>query len=455
MNVVMTGAGRFVEVQGTAEGMAFTRSELDSLLGLAEAGIKELTELQAAVLAEPPRAAVSGDGPLRLVVASANPDKAKEIVAVLSAALPVELLPRPADVPDVVEDGATLLDNARLKARALVAATGTAAVADDTGPRGRRARRRARRRTRPATRARTPPTPTTWPSCCASWRRSGRRRRAGGRGSAPWRWWPSPTAPRCGPRAWWRGRSPPEQRGATGSATTPCSCPTGRRRPDVRRDGGGGEGRGVAPGPGLPRPGAPAGGAARRLRSRTSSRDEAGLPRPSVPKRRRQLAVLVEREVLVVRDDLDADVVRPGVVVLADAGGHGRGVAPGDDGVDQAVAPTAADVVVPVAEASAGSWCSWAGPGRCWRSARASSRAAGGVGLEHDGHLGREQRAPCRGSRGPGPCARRGRSTGARRPRGPRPARACAGRGRPAPGARAAPALEGIERVQVGATTCE
>ena len=74
-----------------------------------------------------------GASPLRLVVASANPDKVKEIVAVLSAATAVELVPRPADVPDVVEDGETLLDNARLKARALVAATGIAAVADDTG----------------------------------------------------------------------------------------------------------------------------------------------------------------------------------------------------------------------------------------------------------------------------------------------------------------------------------
>jgi ribonuclease PH len=54
MNVVMTGTGRFVEVQGTAEGMAFSRSELDSLLGLAEAGIKELSSLQQTVLAEPP-----------------------------------------------------------------------------------------------------------------------------------------------------------------------------------------------------------------------------------------------------------------------------------------------------------------------------------------------------------------------------------------------------------------
>ena len=71
--------------------------------------------------------------PLRLVVASANPDKVKEIVAVLSEALVVELVPRPDHVPEVVEDGATLVDNARLKARALLQATGTAAVADDTG----------------------------------------------------------------------------------------------------------------------------------------------------------------------------------------------------------------------------------------------------------------------------------------------------------------------------------
>ena len=54
MNVVMTGAGRFVEVQGTAEGMAFTRNELDTLVSLAELGVGELTALQAAVLAAPP-----------------------------------------------------------------------------------------------------------------------------------------------------------------------------------------------------------------------------------------------------------------------------------------------------------------------------------------------------------------------------------------------------------------
>ncbi|MDB5929134.1 MAG: RNAse [Polaromonas sp.] len=46
MNVVMTGAGHFVEVQGTAEGQAFSRQEMDALLGLAEKGIRELVALQ-------------------------------------------------------------------------------------------------------------------------------------------------------------------------------------------------------------------------------------------------------------------------------------------------------------------------------------------------------------------------------------------------------------------------
>lgn len=46
MNVVMTGAGHFVEVQGTAEGVAFSRAEMDSLLTLAEKGIAELMLLQ-------------------------------------------------------------------------------------------------------------------------------------------------------------------------------------------------------------------------------------------------------------------------------------------------------------------------------------------------------------------------------------------------------------------------
>jgi ribonuclease PH len=54
MNVVMTGSGRFVEVQGTAEGLPFSRAELDDLLGLAEHGIASILDAQADLLATPP-----------------------------------------------------------------------------------------------------------------------------------------------------------------------------------------------------------------------------------------------------------------------------------------------------------------------------------------------------------------------------------------------------------------
>ncbi len=52
MNVVMTGAGHFVEVQGTAEGVAFTRAEMDQLLTLAEKGVGELMLLQQQALSK-------------------------------------------------------------------------------------------------------------------------------------------------------------------------------------------------------------------------------------------------------------------------------------------------------------------------------------------------------------------------------------------------------------------
>ena len=46
MNVVMTGAGKFVEIQGTAEGVPFSRADMDALIGLAERGISELVREQ-------------------------------------------------------------------------------------------------------------------------------------------------------------------------------------------------------------------------------------------------------------------------------------------------------------------------------------------------------------------------------------------------------------------------
>ena len=69
----------------------------------------------------------------QLILATANPDKAAEITTILEQVPGLVLLPRPSSVPDVDETGATLVDNARLKARALVDATVTPSVADDTG----------------------------------------------------------------------------------------------------------------------------------------------------------------------------------------------------------------------------------------------------------------------------------------------------------------------------------
>ena len=69
------------------------------------------------------------------MVASANPDKVREIAAILESVRPggFDLAPRPASVDEVVEDGETLEDNARLKAVAVCEAAGEGAVADDTG----------------------------------------------------------------------------------------------------------------------------------------------------------------------------------------------------------------------------------------------------------------------------------------------------------------------------------
>ena len=65
------------------------------------------------------------------VLATANPDKVREISEILGPR--IRLVPRPLDVPDVSETGSTLADNARLKARSIARATGRPAIADDTG----------------------------------------------------------------------------------------------------------------------------------------------------------------------------------------------------------------------------------------------------------------------------------------------------------------------------------
>ena len=66
-----------------------------------------------------------------LVCASANSHKYSEMTQILSGV--VNLIPRPPEIPDVVEDANTLEGNARLKATAIQSSTGCPAVADDTG----------------------------------------------------------------------------------------------------------------------------------------------------------------------------------------------------------------------------------------------------------------------------------------------------------------------------------
>ena len=66
-----------------------------------------------------------------LICASANPDKYLEMAQILSGA--VNLVPRPMDIPEIIEDADDLLGNARLKAVAIQTATGCPSVADDTG----------------------------------------------------------------------------------------------------------------------------------------------------------------------------------------------------------------------------------------------------------------------------------------------------------------------------------
>jgi len=71
--------------------------------------------------------------PRRLVAATKNPDKVREVRAVLTAVAPEVELVVGGEWADVAETGATLEENALIKARAAAAATGMPAVADDTG----------------------------------------------------------------------------------------------------------------------------------------------------------------------------------------------------------------------------------------------------------------------------------------------------------------------------------
>ena len=133
MNLVMTqdiSGTQFVEVQGTGEGRPFARRELDALLDLGELGIRQLMQAQRDALGE--SAQVIGKKP-RLVLASANFGKLKEMRMLLGDRFDVVSMGEMGVEMDVEEDGQTFEENALIKANAILRLTGCAAVADDSG----------------------------------------------------------------------------------------------------------------------------------------------------------------------------------------------------------------------------------------------------------------------------------------------------------------------------------
>ncbi len=131
MNLVLNQRGEFIELQGTGEGRAFTRRELDALLVYGRAGVRGLMRAQRLALRE------SGADLLvprpRLAVATGNAHKLKELRAVLEGVCELVTMEEAGFTGEIDETGETFEQNAALKAEAVAAATGLPALADDSG----------------------------------------------------------------------------------------------------------------------------------------------------------------------------------------------------------------------------------------------------------------------------------------------------------------------------------
>ncbi|RJX29473.1 MAG: ribonuclease PH [Dethiobacter sp.] len=132
MNIVMTGKGELVEVQGTAEKKPFSREELNKFLDLGAVGIKTLISRQRESLGEV--AARIGSFDKKLLLATHNEGKVVELKKMLSS-LPLEIysLRDFPQLPVVEETGSTFKENAVLKAETISRLTGEAVLADDSG----------------------------------------------------------------------------------------------------------------------------------------------------------------------------------------------------------------------------------------------------------------------------------------------------------------------------------
>lgn len=134
LNVVMTGSGKLIEVQGTAEGEAFSREELNQLLDLAGKGINVLISKQKHSLGGLAPEFKNAPRKKRLILATKNEGKVEEIKKLLSA-LPLKIfsLKDIRELPSVDESGVTFKENAILKAETISKLTGEMVLADDSG----------------------------------------------------------------------------------------------------------------------------------------------------------------------------------------------------------------------------------------------------------------------------------------------------------------------------------
>ena len=135
MNLVMTrnlktGETDYVEIQGTGEGRTLKKNELNILLGLGEEGICTLMDCQKEALGD----AFDVIGrKQKLVMASGNFGKLKEMRLLLGDKFDVVSMKELGLDPDIDENGETFEENAMIKANALMQLTGCACIADDSG----------------------------------------------------------------------------------------------------------------------------------------------------------------------------------------------------------------------------------------------------------------------------------------------------------------------------------
>ena len=130
MNFVMNELGEFIELQGTGEGVAFSREKLNRLIDLGESGCRRLMEAQRSALGEKTQWIGQKQ---KLVLASTNAHKIEELKTMLDGKYDVLSMRDAGFTEDIDETGETFEENAVIKAETVMRVTGYMALADDSG----------------------------------------------------------------------------------------------------------------------------------------------------------------------------------------------------------------------------------------------------------------------------------------------------------------------------------